>query len=225
MLAATATKRILLVDDHPIVRRGMVQLIDAEPDLGVCGEAEDINPAIELTSLLDPDIVIVDITLKTSNGLDLITELKRKYPFTPALVVSMHDEEVYAERSLRAGARGYVMKQDGDENIVRAIRKVLDGGVYVSESFSQRMLEGIATGSPPNFQQQLAELSEREFEVFRAIGEGKTPREIAQRLDINVKTIETYRRRIRAKLGIQGGNQLRYRAFEWVTSQSSPAQK
>ncbi len=216
----TRVWRVVIADDHPIVRRGIRQLIDDEPDMEVSGEADDARAAFDLVRRSDPDIVLADISLKSSSGLELVSLVRKHYPSIPCLVVSMHDEELYAERALRAGARGYVMKQDGDETIIRAVRKVIQGEVYASDAFNQRLLEGLAAGNPADFRNQLAELSERELEVFQAIGQGKTTRDIAEMLDVNVKTIETYRRRIKSKLGIANTSQLAFRAVEWTMNES-----
>lgn len=220
-MTATATYRVLIVDDHPIVRRGITQLIEAEPDLETCGEADDVAGGSALARELEPDIVLVDITLRRCNGLDLVAELSTLENPIPCLVVSMHDEDVYAERALRAGARGYVMKQNGDEVVIEAIRKVLAGQVYASDGFNQRLLRGLISGSVEDDTIELESLSEREIQVFQAMGQGKSTRVIAEEMDVNVKTIESFRRRIKAKLGIQNTNQLAYRAVEWSVRQGA----
>jgi DNA-binding NarL/FixJ family response regulator len=215
--------RILVVDDHPIVRRGIIQLIEDEPDLQVCGEADDVQTAVERVRESDPDVVLVDIALKHSNGLELIEVIRQNNPTTPCLVVTMHDEELYGERALRAGARGYIMKQDGDDRIVEAIRAILRQEIYVSEQFKQYMLRAIAPNNRGGFESKVAELSDREFVVFQAMGEGRSSREIATRLRVNIKTVETFRRRIRTKLGIESTTELSRKAVQWNERASSGA--
>lgn len=212
----TDVYRIGLVDDHPIVRRGLTQLIEDEDDLSVCGEAEDVASALRLVEETSPDVLIVDIILKESNGLDLTARLHQQYQSLPCLIVSMHDEYIFAERALRAGARGYVMKQHGDELVVTAIRRVLDGGIYLSDELNNLLLGQIVGRRGSNGSQPLSELSNRELEVFRAMGEGHSTGEIAKLLGVNHKTVETYRRRIRSKLNIESSRQLAVRAVEWT---------
>ncbi|MBI2424999.1 MAG: response regulator transcription factor [Candidatus Hydrogenedentes bacterium] len=214
-------KNIAIVDDHPVVRLGLKQLICEEPDLSVCWQAEDVDEAKKKTAEMPPHVVIVDITLRSSNGLDFLLYLGEHAPQVRALVVSMHDEVVYAERALRLGARGYLMKQDADERVIEAIRKLLSGGLYVSEEQSERLLQALVAGKPATMEERFDLLSRRELAVFNLLGEGRNTREIAGELDLNAKTVETYRRRIKAKLGIDSTSQLTYRAIEWVMHQRS----
>lgn len=212
-------RTILIVDDHPIVRQGLAQLINQENDLVVCGQAEDAHSAIQAIRELDPDLVIVDISLKDTSGVELIKDLKVQYPDLPVLTLSMHDEAVYGERALRAGAKGYIMKQEATEKVVTAIRRVLMGEVYVSDGMAAKMvskLVGVAgkkTGSP------IESLSDRELEVFRMIGEGYNTREMAEKLHLSVKTIETYRAHIKDKLALQDASELLRSAIQWVNTE------
>jgi len=211
---------ILVVDDHPIVRRGFAQLINHEPDMTVCGEAEDLAEAAAVLEAMQPDLVIVDIMLKNANGLELLKRLPSLAPKTAALVVSMHDEQIYAERALRAGARGYVTKQEADEVIVTAIRRVLDGGIYVSERINERILMSFASNQPSAEMSPLEQLTDRELEVFELIGQGVTTRQIAERLNISVKTVETYRARIKEKMHLASGAELVQTSVEWAIKRS-----
>ncbi|MGI6460001.1 MAG: response regulator [Candidatus Hydrogenedentales bacterium] len=212
--------QILVVDDHPIVRRGFAQLIKQEPDIIVCAEAEDIPEAIAALEAHRPDLVIVDIVLKQANGLDLLKQLPVLSPDTKALVVSMHDEQIYAERVLRAGARGYVMKQEADEVIVTAIRRVLQGGIYVSEQVNARILMNFAQNQARFEASPVEFLTDRELEVFELIGQGHSTRQIGERLNISVKTVETYRARIKEKLRLETGAELLQTCVEWAIKKS-----
>ncbi|HOD49650.1 MAG TPA: response regulator transcription factor [Candidatus Hydrogenedentes bacterium] len=212
--------RILVVDDHPIVRRGFAQLINHEPDISVCGEAEDLTQALHLLESLQPDLVIVDIVLKNANGLELLKRLPSLAPQTKALVVSMHDEQIYAERVLRAGARGYVMKQEADEVIVTAIRRVLEGGIYVSDQVNERILMSFAQNQARSETSAIEQLTDRELEVFELIGQGVSTRQIGERLSISVKTVETYRARIKEKLHLETGAELVQTSVEWAIKRS-----
>ncbi len=207
--------KIYIVDDHPIVRKGLCQLIDQEPDLKVTGEAEDAVQAMSLLEKNNPDIVLVDISLKGSSGIELIKNIRSKYQSLPILVVSMHEEALYAERALRAGSRGYIMKQEPPENMLRAIRSILDGGIYVSESMGSRMINTIADGGQSN--SPIERLSDRELEVFQMIGEGKSTRAIAEELLLSIKTVESYREKIKNKLQLKNATELVQRAIQWVT--------
>ena len=216
----TKQHRVLVVDDHPIVRRGFAQLINHEPDISVCGEAEDLNEAVEALQAMRPDLVIVDIVLKNANGLELLKRLPTLAPETKALVVSMHDEQIYAERVLRAGARGYVMKQEADEVIVTAIRRVLDGGIYVSDQVNERILMSFAQNQTQVEASPIENLTDRELEVFELIGQGVSTRQIGERLNISVKTVETYRARIKEKLRLESGAELVQTSVEWAIKRS-----
>jgi len=214
-----AKKRILIVDDHPMMRQGLAQLIDNESDLTVCGEADTAAQAESAVSSQKPDLVIADISLPDKNGLELIKDLQAMHSDLPVLVVSMHDESLYAERVLRAGARGYIMKQEGGKKLMEGIRQVLGGQIYVSEKMSAKILEifsgkrAHATDSP------LEQLSDREFEVFELIGQGKATRDIADHLHLSVKTVEVHRANIRKKLKLASGTDVVHQAIRWVESQ------
>lgn len=215
-------KRILIVDDHPIMRQGLALLIRNEPGFEVCGEAEDASQAVEVTARLKPDLVIADISLPGRNGLELIKDLLALQPGLLILVVSMHDESIYAERVLRAGGRGYVMKGEGGQKLITAIRQVLGGGIYVSDSMSARILElfsGRRTAST-----SVEKLTDREFEVFQLIGQGRSTREIADELHISIKTVEVHRVNIKEKLELKTAPELIRYAVRWVEAQNSPGQ-
>lgn len=208
-------KKVFLVDDHPIVRRGLVHLINQEPDLMVCGDAADVHQAFEGLSRLRPDVVVVDISLNDRSGLELIKNIKYKNPKLPALVLSMHDEALYAERSLRAGARGYLMKQEAPEKVVMAIRRILGGEIYVSEHMSSKLLAKVASGVPANAS-PLDTLSDRELEVFELIGNGLGTRQIAEKLCLSIKTIESYKEHIKNKLNLENSTRLFQSALSWI---------
>ncbi|MBN2139089.1 MAG: response regulator transcription factor [Sedimentisphaerales bacterium] len=201
-------KSIFIVDDHPIVRSGLITLIDHEKDLAVCGEAEDAPEALKAISELDPDVVILDIVLKSSDGIELTKDIKARHPGLPVIVLSMQDESVYAERALRAGARGYLMKEVLSEKIIHVIRMVLAGKVYVSSAMTQRLLCKMANGKGVTIISPTDSLSDRELEVFRMIGHGFRVSKIAERMHISVKTVETYRARIKEKLKLVNGDNL-----------------
>ncbi len=207
--------RILIVDDHPIVRLGIRQMLAAEPDLEVCGEAESADAGMELTVRAHPDLAIVDLSLTEGTGLDLIRSLRASKPSLPVLVLSMHDEALFAERVLRAGARGYIMKREAITGLVAAIRQVLSGRIYVSESMAQAVLErlGNESSSPDN---PLANLTDRELEVFDLIGRGLSTGAIAEQIGVSVKTIETYRSNIKTKLNLKDATDLIRFAATWA---------
>ncbi len=215
---AHGKRTILIVDDHPIVRQGLAQLINQEKDLEVCGQAEDAYEAMQAIGRLNPDLVIVDIGLKDTSGMELIKDLKIQHPHLPVLTLSMYDEAVYGERALRAGAKGYVMKQEATENVVTAIRRVLAGEVYVSSGMAAKMVSRFVGGSPRTGGSPADALSDRELEVFRMIGEGFSTREMAEKLHLSVKTVETYRAHIKDKLGLQDANELLRSAIQWVNA-------
>lgn len=209
---------VIIVDDHPVVRQGLAQLINQEDDLEICGQAEDAHQAMQAIKECEPDMVIVDISLKDTSGMDLIKDIKVQYPDLPVLTLSMHDEAVYAERALRAGARGYIMKQEATERVVTAIRRVLSGDVYVSDRMAAKMVSKLAHGVTSS-SSPVDCLSDRELEVFRLIGEGHGTRQVAEKLHLSVKTIETYRAHIKDKLGLKNANELFRSAIEWVNSE------
>ncbi len=208
-------RRILLVDDHPVMRQGLRELLSREPDLEICGEAEDALEAVRLVESLSPDLMIVDISLKGSSGIDLMKRIRAMHPEVRMLVASMHDEVLYADRALRAGAMGYVSKQEAAEMLLDAVRHVLRGGVYMSPEMRARILAR-APGEPKGDGSPVASLSDRELEVFEAIGTGRSTREIAEQLHLSVKTIETHRENIKRKLGLAGNIELIQRSCRWV---------
>jgi len=217
-LAQTKDKRtrILLVDDHAVVRFGAAQLINREPDLVVCGEEEDAAKAMTAITNLKPDLVIADISLKDSSGLELMRNLKAQYPKMPVLVVSAHDEAIYAEIAFRAGALGYLMKDQALDKIVTAIRRVLSGAIYVSDALAARMLQRQVRGQTDINQSPVKSLSDREMEVFQLIGQWKKTREIADELHLSIKTIEYYREQIKRKLNLKSASELTHYATSWV---------
>jgi len=209
-------KRLLLVDDHAVVRFGIAQLINHQVDLVVCGEEEDAGNALSAIAKLSPDLVIADIALKDSSGLELMRNIKAQYPGMPVLVVSAHDESVYAEIAFRAGALGYLMKAEALEKIVPAIRRVLSGNVYVSDALASRMLQRQVRGYTDVEQSPVEGLSDRELEVFELIGKWKKTVEIAQELHLSIKTIEYYRQQIKQKLELRSAVELTQHATAWV---------
>lgn len=211
--------QIFVVDDHPVMRRGYAYLIGAEADLDICGEAESAREALDRIPDADPDLAIVDLTLKGMGGLELIKRLQTQHPGILTLVVSMHDETLYADRALRAGARGYIMKSEVESAVVEAIRRILNGGVYVSEELSTKILLQYAGAAPTEEESPLERLSDRELEVFEYMGRGFTTREIADKLALSPKTIDSYRSRIKDKMAIDSNNELTRRAILWVESQ------
>jgi DNA-binding NarL/FixJ family response regulator len=213
--------RILLVDDHAVVRFGIAQLINKERDLVVCGEEESASRALDAIAAQRPDMVIADISLKDSSGLELMRNIKAQYPKLPVLVVSAHDESVYAEVAFRAGALGYLMKEEALEKIVAAIRRVLTGAIYVSDSLGARMLQQQVRGKADVHESPVKSLSDRELEVFQLIGQWKKTREIAEELHLSIKTIEYYREQIKRKLGLQSAAELTQHATSWVQRDTS----
>lgn len=207
-------KRILLVDDHPLLRQGIGQLVNQQPDLLICGEAEDRAAALTLAETARPDLVIVDLSLKEDRGLELIKDLKSRLPALPSLVLSMHDESLYAERALRAGARGYIMKQEAADKVLEAIRCVLAGGVFVSRRIADSIVAGVAAGGRPGGAGADSVLSDRELEVLLLIGKGYGSQQIAKRLHVSVKTIEAHRANMRQKLGLRSGGELLRHAIQ-----------
>jgi DNA-binding NarL/FixJ family response regulator len=216
---SSGRRRVLVVDDHPIMREGLRQLINHEPDFIVCGEAADANEALALIHSTKPDLLLVDISLPGRGGLELIKDVRAQHPALSVLVLSMHDETLYAERVLRAGARGYVMKQEGGRKLIEAIRQVLAGQIFVSERMSAKILEifsgrrGLATSSPVEL------LTDREFEVFQLIGKGLSTAKIAEQLYLSVKTIEVHRVHIKEKLKLKTAPELIRFAVRWLGSE------
>lgn len=209
------TVRIIIVDDHPIVRQGLAELINHEDDLEVCGDAEDSYEAIKVIRELKPDLAIVDISLKQTSGIELLKDIKVQFPDLSVLVLSMHDEALFAERALRAGAKGYIMKQQATDNVITAIRKILDGQIYISEEMSSKMLGKLVGGKPKVGTSAIDRLSDRELEVFLLTGHGYGTRQIADQLHLSVKTIETYRSHIKEKLNLSNAAELLQYAIQW----------
>jgi DNA-binding NarL/FixJ family response regulator len=218
-MAASASKagkfRILLVDDHPIVRQGLAEMIDQERDLQVCGTAEDVHKALELLEKMRPDLVIADISLKGSNGIELLKNIKVRFPRTLVLVLSMHDESLYAVRALRAGAAGYIMKQEATEKVLTAIRQVLSGEIYLSERMEKKMMHQLVGGRIARTGSPIEDLSDRELEVFGLIGQGHGTRQIAEELHLSIKTIESHRAHIKEKLNLRNATELVQHAIQW----------
>ena len=216
---APAKKKLLIVDDHPMMRQGLTMLINHEPDLTVCGEAETAHQALAAMGTLKPDLVLADITMPGKNGLEFIKDLHAMHPGTAVLAVSMHDESVYAERVLRAGGRGYIMKQEGGKKLMQAIRRVLNGEIYVSEKMSAKILEIFSGRRAVTSQSPVEQLTDREFEVYQLIGQGRGTKEIAGQLHLSVKTIEVHRLHIKEKLKLVTATELIRHAVRWVESQ------
>ena len=213
--------RILVVDDHPIVRQGLALLIDQEPDLMVCGEAEEAESALAAIATTRPDVLLLDISLPGPDGIELLKTIRSTDPALPVLVLSMHDEATYAERALRAGANGYIMKQEATENVLVALRRILRGELYVSERVASTMLRQIASSVGKPGRAPIARLSDRELEVFRLIGEGHGTRQIAVELHLSVKTVESYQAHIKEKLALQSARDLVQRAIEWKLAETA----
>ncbi|MDY7108117.1 MAG: response regulator transcription factor [Planctomycetota bacterium] len=214
------SRRVLIVDDHPIVRHGMGQLLDDEPDLNVCAEAANAGEAVRAVEEFHPDMAIIDIQLDGMDGLNLLKDLKARWPELHVLIVSVHDETLYAERALRAGALGYLNKQTATDFLVEACRRVLAGEIYLSEQMSNRLLHSVVGGKTDLEESPIDRLSDRELEVYRLLGEGLGTRQIADKLALSMKTIETYRENIKEKLNLADSNQLVRHAVQWVLEQA-----
>ena len=212
--------QILIVDDHPMTRGGLTYLINHQPDTFVSGEAENAAEALDLLAVSQPDLILIDITLPGKSGLELIKDVKAIRPDLPMLVISMHDESLYADRVLRAGARGYITKHEGGEKLMGAIRHVLNGKIYVSENMSAHILEIFSGGQPGTGRSSMQNLSDREFEVFEALGEGLSSHEIAKKLHLSAKTVDAHRANIKTKLKINTTAELISFAARWTTTQS-----
>jgi DNA-binding NarL/FixJ family response regulator len=210
--------RVLIVDDHPITRSGLAYLINHQPDMIACCEAKDATQALEGVLRTKPDLVLTDFALPDKNGLELIKDIRAVAPHVPILVVSMHDESLYAERVLRAGARGYITKEEGGERLMRAIRHVLSGAIYVSEKMSARILEIFSGKRSTPEPSSVAELSDREFEIFEFLGDGLSTQQIAERLHLSMKTVDAHRARIKEKLKLKTTNELISYAARWTAS-------
>jgi DNA-binding NarL/FixJ family response regulator len=211
--------RIFLVDDHPVTREGVRVLIDQEPDLVVCGQADSAPAALQLIQRLKPDLAVVDITLKTTSGIELMKNVKALLPDLPVLIMSMHDESLYAERALRAGAKGYVMKHEASDRILVAIRSVLAGDLYLSDKMKEKMLHRLVRSRKNEVVFTIDTLSDREMEVFQLIGNGFGTRQIADKLNLSVKTIDSYREHLKLKLRLDKGSDLVRHAIQWVRSE------
>ncbi|MEO8128344.1 MAG: response regulator transcription factor [Bryobacteraceae bacterium] len=215
---AVVKRSILLVDDHAVVRQGLALLINREADLDVCGDAEDASSALRKIDELKPDLVVVDVSLSGPDGLDLLKEIRTRTLTLPVLILSMLDELVYAERALRAGANGYIMKQEATERVLVAIRRILGGDIYVSDRMADRMLHRFVGGNQVGPSSPITLLTDRELEVFRLIGEGHATRQIAEELHISVKTVESYQAHIKEKLSLKNARELVQRAIQWTVS-------
>jgi DNA-binding NarL/FixJ family response regulator len=208
--------RILIVEDHPLFREGLRQMIDRNASLAVCGQVADAAGALRAVADLKPDLVLVDISLEGGNGIELIKSLKAKYEDLPILVISMHDESLYAERALRAGALGYVMKNESARTVRAAIFKVLGGDIFLSERMSTSVLAKLMRGKPEQPVSPIEQLSDRELQVFQMMGEGKPTRQIAEELDLTIPTIHSFRNRIKEKLQLKSSTEMMLHAMQWV---------
>jgi DNA-binding NarL/FixJ family response regulator len=208
-------RSVFLVDDHPLMRQGLSLLINQQQDLEVCGWAEDAETALHAIANNRPGMMIVDISLGATDGLDLLKTVRSFDGALPVLILSMHDESVYAERALRAGANGYIMKQQATEEVLAAVRRILKGGVYLSDGMSNKMLQQYVGGAPASASSRISNLSDRELEVFCLVGEGRATREIADQLRLSIKTIETYQAHIKEKLVLRSGRELIQQAIQW----------
>jgi DNA-binding NarL/FixJ family response regulator len=211
--------RIFIVDDHPMTRSGLTHLINHQSDTVVCGEAENAGDALDLLDVSKPDLMLIDITLPGKSGLELIKDVRAMRPDLPILVISMHDESLYADRVLRAGARGYITKHEGGDKMIVAIRQILNGKIYVSESMSAHILEMFSGGQLGTERSSIQNLSDREFEVFQALGEGSSTHEIAKKLHLSAKTVDAHRANIKTKLKINTTEELITYAARWTTQQ------
>ena len=217
--------KVFLVDDHPLVREHLTTLLQREQDLQVCGEAADAPTALSLITQQEPDLVILDISLKRSHGLELLKDLKGLRPHQPVLVLSMHDETLYAERALRAGAMGYITKEEATVSVLSAVRKVLAGQVYLSERMAGRMMQKMVNGATDQAGSPLEVLADRELEVFQMVGRGMGTRQIAEELRLGIKTVESYKARIKEKLRLTDGNELLQHAIQWVQGEGGTRPK
>jgi len=209
-------QRVVVVDDHPMFRERLSQLINFELDMEVCGEAEDAQEGIRLLRETSPDLAIVDITLKGSSGLELVKSIKALSMATPVLVLSMHDESLYAERALQAGASGYITKNQATEEVLSAIRRVLAGEIYLSEKMTALFLKSLSAGGARSFVRPLDRLTDRELQVLEFIGRGYTTRAIAEALKLGVATVDTYRARVKEKMDFRNAVELQHFAIRWV---------
>lgn len=213
--------RILIVDDHPLFRKGLRELIEREPGWSVCEEAATSDEAIRLVEETKPNLVIVDITLAGTNGIDLIKSLVSQNAALPLLVISMHDESLYAERAVRAGAMGYVMKDETPRIVKSAIQRVLAGEMYLSEKMSASIITRLMRGGGEKAESPVSRLSDREIEIFRLLGRGRETKQIAQELNLTIATINSYRARIKEKLGLNSPTELLHKAISWVQQETT----
>src|SRR6202167_5838791 len=207
-------KTVFVVDDHPLLRQGLALLINREQDLEVCGEAEEAQTAMREIAAKKPNILIADISLNGPDGLELLKNIRALYPGLPVLILSMHDESIYAERALRARANGYIMKQEATEKVLVAVRRILGGDIYLSDRMANKLLNRYVSGASANIISRLSALSDRELEVFRLIGEGSSTRQIAEKLHLSIKTVETYQAHIKKKLSLRTGRELVQHAIQ-----------
>jgi DNA-binding NarL/FixJ family response regulator len=214
-------RRVLIVDDHPIVRQGLRRVMENEDDLTVCGEAETARDARTAIKELSPDVMIADISLKQGDGIELVRDVRAHYPQLPILVLSMHDETIYAERMLSAGANGYIMKQAASEQFLISLRRVLDGNIYVSETVGNNMIQKFASGGAHVSANPIDRLSNRELQILHMIGKGMSTRETAHSLNLSIKTVESHRQRIKRKLNLNTGTQLVQYAVNWFTGREA----
>ena len=217
---APAKKRIFIVDDHAMFRDGLRRLIDLEPDLTVCGDAPDAAAGLRAMHESAPDLAIVDISLDTTSGIDLIKAIKRDYEDMPVLVVSMHSESLYGDRALRAGAMGYVMKSEPATTVIAAIRKVLGGNVHISEKMATLVVSKFVKGEPEQIPSPLEALSDRELEVFRMLGQGKGTREIAQEMNVALPTVSSFKNRIKEKLKFKNSTEMILFSLQWFRQET-----
>lgn len=214
--------KIIIVDDHPVMRKGLALTLDAEMDLSVVGQMNSAEEAMDEVERLEPDLAVIDISLPGMSGMELVKHLQARMPELRTLVVSRHDESLYAERAIRAGARGYIMKLEAGDVIVKAVRHVMNGGIYVSDEINERLLLSMASGGRERISQSPLEvLSDRELEVFELTGRGTGTRDIAERLHLSVKTVESYRARIKKKLNLESATELMQHAVQWVESENA----
>jgi DNA-binding NarL/FixJ family response regulator len=214
-------RKVFIVDDHPLVREWLTNLINQQSDLAVCGEASTSAEAMQQIAALKPEVAVVDISLKDSSGIELIKDLKKSCPSLVVLVLSMHEESLYAERALRAGAKGYIMKRETTKKVIEALRRVLEGKFYISEAIAQAITARVADGKTPVARSPIEQLSDRELAVFNLLGEGRGTRQIAETLRVSVKTVQAYSARIKEKLNLHSGTELLREAVRYKESNSA----
>jgi len=213
--------RVVIVDDHPVVRQGLKMMLDSENDIEVCGEAAKVQEAISVIENIGPDVVTVDLSLAGDvSGIELVKKINDRFPSTKSLVLSMHDESLYAERVIRAGARGYVMKKEAMDNVIGAIRKIMKGELFLSEDISGKIIDKLLHGSSDSMDTPVNILANKEFEVFQLLGNGFSSREIADKMSISINTIESHKRNIKEKLKLKNSSELMKHAVQWVLTQT-----